>query len=306
MPVSTDISTTLPSFKSEAGKARYIRAYDDALAAWPVPYEALDLPTRFGVTHVIASGPAGAPPLVLLPSFAGSATVWRLNIAGLSSHYRTYAIDVIGQPGKSMATRRMRNRRQYADWLCDVFDGLGIRRASLVGCSFGGFLALNQAALRPDRVERVVLIGPAGVFASQYWKLFYIMRIRRPVLALARRLTRRHRAPGLAGLYRNAAQYIAPRDEKWSALMAVTMAESPKVSVISASVFSTAQLRAIRAPTLLLIGEKEQLYDPHETVKLAQKRMPALRCAIVPNADHVAAMAQPQDVNERIIEFLRS
>lgn len=87
--------------------------------------------------------------------------------------------------------------------------------------------------------------------------------------------------------------------------MAVTMAEAPKVSVISASVFSTGQLRAIRAPTLLLIGEQEQLYDPREAVKLAQNRMPALRCAVVPNADHVAAMAQPEDVNGRIVEFLR-
>jgi pimeloyl-ACP methyl ester carboxylesterase len=90
-----------------------------------------------------------------------------------------------------------------------------------------------------------------------------------------------------------------------SALMAVTMSEAPKVNVISASVFSKAQLRAVRAPTLLLIGEKERLYEPHATLKLAQERMPGLTGAIVPGADHIAAMAQPDDINERIIRFLQ-
>ncbi|MGO9934923.1 MAG: alpha/beta fold hydrolase [Steroidobacteraceae bacterium] len=75
--------------------------------------------------------------------------------------------------------------------------------------------------------------------------------------------------------------------------------------VIAASAFSKAQLRAIQAPTLLLIGDKERLYEPHAILKLAQERLPGLTGAIVPNADHIAAMAQPDDVNERIIQFLQ-
>jgi pimeloyl-ACP methyl ester carboxylesterase len=295
-------STELPRFKSEAGRARYMAAYDAALADWPVAYQALDLPTRHGLTHVIASGRPDAPPLVLLPSFAGTATVWRLNVAALGRHYRTYAVDVIGQPGKSLADRRMRHRRQFAEWFTDLLDSLGVERTSIVGCSFGGFLALNQAALTPERVERVVLISPAGTFASQYWRLIYAMRIRAPVLRLARRLTGRKRAPSLADL----GGRRLPRDTRWGALMAVTMAESPEVSVINAPVFSGAELRAIRAPTLLLIGEHERLYEPHAALKLALGRMPGLEGAIVPNADHIAAMAQPDDVNERIIRFLQA
>ena len=69
--------------------------------------------------------------------------------------------------------------------------------------------------------------------------------------------------------------------------------------------FSKTQLWAIRAPTLLLIGDRERLYEPHATLKLAQERMPGLTGAIVPDADHIAAMAQPDDVNKRIIRFLQ-
>jgi pimeloyl-ACP methyl ester carboxylesterase len=295
---------TLPRFKTEAGRARYMAAYDAVLRDWPVPYEELDIATGLGPTHVVVSGPPAAPPLLLLPSFAGSATVWRLNVAGLTRDYRTYAVDVIGQPGKSLATQRLVNGRQYAHWLVDLLDGLGVGRTSIVGCSFGGFLALNQAVLTPERVERVVMISPAGVFASQYWKLIYAMRIRAPILKLMRRLTGRKRAPSLADL-QSAVAPRPPRDPAWSALIGVTMSEGAEVSVIPPTVFSTAQLRAVRAPTLLLIGEDERLYAPQATLKRAMARMPGLQGEIVPDADHIAAMAQPDDVNRRIIRFLQ-
>jgi len=292
---------TLPRFKTEAGRARYLAAYDAVLAEWPVPYQELDLPTRLGSTHVIASGPADAPPLILLPSFAGSAVVWRLNVEGLSRHFRVYAVDVIGQPGKSQATRRLRNRRDYADWHADLLDGLGVGRASIVGCSFGGFLGLSQAMLTPDLVDKLVLISPAGSFVGLSLGFIYAMRIRGPALRLFRRFTRSKRSPSLADLTRR-----LPRDRLWSKLIATTMAEAPKISVINAAVFSKRELASVRAPTLLLIGDQETLYPPRATLDLARLHMPALKTALVADADHIAAMAQPEAVNGMIVAFLQA
>ena len=293
-----------PRFKSDESRARYLAAYDAALRDWPVAYEELDIPTRLGPTHVIASGPTDATPLVLLHSLAASATVWRPNVAALSQHFRVYAVDVIGQPGKSVATRRIRNQRQFAGWFTDLLDGLGAGRASIVGCSFGGFLAMNQALLTPERVERVVLISPAGTFVGLSWRFTYIMRIRQPVLKLMRRITGSTRAPDIADL---SGRRVPPNpaDAKWRALMSVTMAEASKLGMINADVFSKAALKAIRTPVLLLIGEYERLYDPQTTLDLAKARVPGLTGAIVPGADHIAAMAQPDDVNDRILRFLQ-
>ncbi len=50
----------LPAFKDPHSRARYMAAYDAALAEWPVPCTEFDVPTRFGSTHVIASGPPHA------------------------------------------------------------------------------------------------------------------------------------------------------------------------------------------------------------------------------------------------------
>jgi pimeloyl-ACP methyl ester carboxylesterase len=70
-------------------------------------------------------------------------------------------------------------------------------------------------------------------------------------------------------------------------------------------VFSKAELRAVRAPTLLLIGANERLYDAHVALKVAEERMPGLAGAVIADAPHLAAMAQPGVVNEWILRFLR-
>ena len=67
------------AFKDDAARARYMTAYDAVLARWPVPYDDLMVPTDLGPTHVISSGPKGAPPLVLL--HAALATAWPMAVS---------------------------------------------------------------------------------------------------------------------------------------------------------------------------------------------------------------------------------
>jgi pimeloyl-ACP methyl ester carboxylesterase len=162
----------LPAFKSEASHATYLAAYEATLREWPVPFEEITAPTTFGPTHIVTSGARDAPPLVLLPSLAATALVWRPNVEALSRRFRILAVDVIGQPGKGAALRPLRSRKDFARWMTDLLDAAGVTRASFVGCSFGGFLALSQASLTPERVDRVVLISPAGTFVGHAHRAF--------------------------------------------------------------------------------------------------------------------------------------
>ena len=292
-------SQALRTFRSDTGMAKYMAAYDAVLREWPVPYEELDLPTRFGTTHVIASGARDARGVLLLPSLAGSATLWRPNVAVLSQRYRVYAVDMIGQVGKSVSTRRLRTRRDLADWLNDVLDALELRSASFIGSSYGACVALNQASLTPERVDRVVLIGPAGIFARLSWRFYCAMLISSPM----RKLLRRGRPRDITELLGRHAR-IAPSDARWRELMSVTMSVSAIPNTVRVGVFSDAELVAIRAPTLLLIGEHERLYEAHSMLKRAIGRMPGLTGAVIPNAHHLAALAQPEEVNARIMRFL--
>lgn len=295
--------TTFPGFRTDESRRRYLAAYAQAQADWPVPHDDLEIRTRLGTTHVIASGPKAAPPLILLPSFAGTALAWRPNVAALAHHWRTYSIDTIGQPGRSFATRRLRDRSDYAGWLAEVMDSLGVSRASLVGCSYGGWVAANQALSTPERVERLVLIGPVGVFVGMSPGL--ALKMRAGALAQhIRSLLGDRRTPNANTLHAGAAP-IHPADENWRKLMSVAMAERAAVSLARPTTFAAADFARVTAPTLLLIGEFERLYDARSVLARAAELLPGLQAELVEGADHIAAMSQPASVNTRIAAFLR-
>lgn len=292
------------TFQSEEVKARYLAAYDALLRKWPVAHEERDVPTRLGATHVIVSGPPQAPPLLLLHAFAATATVWRPNAAELAATFRVYAVDVIGQYGKSVSSRTMRSRRDLADWMCDVLDALCITRASFAGSSYGAFVALNQASLAPERVERVVMINPGGVFVSF---LPHMLKMLGFGLLIGLRHALRPRAPRpklsvAAVLGRNVT--LRPDEQEWADLVQLVWNRDMRPNAIFPVVFSTAELRRIRVPCLLLMGENDLLYDARKVLQRARQKMPQLQGQLLPGAHHLAAMSQPAEVNAQILRFL--
>jgi pimeloyl-ACP methyl ester carboxylesterase len=299
--MSTTQPAAIEAIRTPEVAARYLATYDALLSRWPVAFESLHLATSYGSTHVIASGPRAAPPLVLLHAFQATALAWRANVEGLSRRFRVYAVDVIGQGGKSASSRPLRKRQDFAAWLCELFDALGIERAAIVGNSYGGFLALNQASLAPARVTRVVLINPGGTFVSF---LPHVLRMLWFQLLETLRVRARNTQPNLAKMLgRNV--LFRPDEEEWASLVSLTaFNKQVRPNATFPVVFRNRELHAIRAPIMLLMGDNELLYDPHATLRLAQRRLPSLQAYMIPGAHHMAAMAKPVEVNARIVEFL--
>jgi pimeloyl-ACP methyl ester carboxylesterase len=133
------------------------------MTSWPVPYQEVEVPTRFGTTHVVVSGPIDAAPLVLLHGYRATLTMWAANVAASSKDHRVYAIDVMGQPSKTVPTDPIRNAQDYVTWLTETLDALHLDRPSLVGMSYGGWLALNFALAVPARLSKLVLLSPGGL-----------------------------------------------------------------------------------------------------------------------------------------------
>src|SRR5688572_21528190 len=95
----------LPLFGSAEGRADVERAYRSVLDQWPVPYVERQVPTTFGVTHVIESGPTYAPPVVLLHAYFATAAAWYRTVGALSQTHHVFAVDVIGDANLSRPTR---------------------------------------------------------------------------------------------------------------------------------------------------------------------------------------------------------
>src|SRR5215213_4775060 len=76
-------------FRTEENRNELVAIYDHRLAEWPVPFDAFFVNTRYGKTHVIASGARRSPPLVLTHPAGCGSFVWSSIIAALSEAHRT-------------------------------------------------------------------------------------------------------------------------------------------------------------------------------------------------------------------------
>jgi pimeloyl-ACP methyl ester carboxylesterase len=290
------VTREIQIFSSLDSKAQYEAAYNEMLKRWPVPYQELYIPTRFGVTHVIASGTQNAQALILLHSAASGAVQWFQNVGVLSENYCTYAVDTIGEVNKSVPTTKLSTRQEFVDWMIDLYNGLKIEKAHFVGNSFGGLLAFNTALYLPDRVNKVVLISPAATFL-QMWAFYY--HIAFPYKIGYMLGSKRLIMSGFNWLWQG-----FPRDEFFTHYTEIGKISGFPINQLTPPVYNDDELRRIRTPMLLLIGDKEVIYNPERVIKWATSLVAGLKGEIIPNANHNAQVTAPYTVNRKILDFL--
>lgn len=150
-------------YRSSQGKAIIMQRYEEILKLWPEPNEMYFIPTSFGNTFVICSGNENGDPVILLHGSTTNAAMWMNDAIVLGKKRRVFAIDIIGEPGKSDESRPDMKEGNYAKWLTELLDGLGLGAAAVVGNSLGGWMALDLATNSPERVSHLVLLASGGI-----------------------------------------------------------------------------------------------------------------------------------------------
>jgi len=283
-------------FKTPEGEAKFLAAYDHEMQLWPVPYEQVDVRSRFGTTHVVICGPKTAPPLVLLHGYMATLTMWWPNIAAFSKDYRVYAIDVMGQPSKSRPDEPIGSAADFVSWLNATLDALELNRVFLVGMSFGGWLALNYAVAAPQRVRRLVLLSPGGLLPMvRQFTLRGMIMVWFPT-----RLTVNSFFRWLGFMDRAYANLL---DLAYLGLKHFRM--PIETARVMPAVVSDEALRSIGVPTLLLIGEQEVISDPARALGRAHRLIPDFEGELVPGCRHDMCSSRHDVVDARVLEFLK-
>jgi len=254
------------------------------------------------MTHIIASGPTGAPPLVLLHGQFATLTMWSPNIADFSKDYRVYAIDVMGQPGKSIPDpdEPIRDAEDFVTWLNETLNGLHLDNVSLLGASYGGWLALNHALTAPERTRKIVLLSPAGSFLPPVFQ-FSLRGILRGLFPS--RLTV-NSTMGWMGFKATPGDPVAPLVLDLIYLGLKHFRIPPETARIMPNVFSDDELCALQVPVQLLIGDREVMYDPSKAMARARTLIPISEGELVPNSSHEMCSSQSRVVNPRVLDFL--
>lgn len=266
-------------------------------------------PSRFvhaaGVRlHVRDTGPRDAPAVLLLHGFGASLHTWEAWAEALSADFRVVRLDLPGfgltgpdPTGDYTDPRTVRV-------LAALMDELGIRRASVVGSSMGGRIAWFFAATEPERVDKLVLMAPDG-FASMGREYGVAPRV--PFLArllpfvLPTRLLR----ATAAGAYADPA---ALTDDVLARYRDMLLAPGVRRAVLArvgqgVLVDPGPLLRRVRAPTLLVWGEKDRMV-PFSNAADYTALLPDSAVASFPDLGHVPQEEAPARSLEPVRAFL--
>ncbi|HTR37899.1 MAG TPA: alpha/beta hydrolase [Bryobacteraceae bacterium] len=267
-------------YKSAELEKEVRQHYAEVLKLWPVPSQHLRVPTREGETFVVASGPQDAPPVLLFHGSVANSASWMFDIATWAAHFRVYAVDMIGEPGFSPPSRPPLASDAHALWLDDVMQGLALERASMVGVSLGGWLALDYATRRPDRVTSLAVLCPAGVGRQKISLLFKSL----PLLLMGRWGTRKLSEMILGRGPANLAK-LPPVVQAFAGFMSLVH-QSTRPRNFKLPVFRDDALKRLAMPLLAIVGGKDVLLDSAETKRRLEANAPRAEVRYLPQAGH--------------------
>jgi pimeloyl-ACP methyl ester carboxylesterase len=281
-------------FADEAARLRFTGLYAAAMRRWPA-HTRCDVDTTYGPTAVHRAGSAapGAVPVVLVHGGGATSASWADVVPVLGADRPVLAVDTLGDAGRSVQRAPLPTAADRARWLDEVLAGLGLDRVHLVGGSMGGWIALNQAVHRPDRLASVTAAEPAGALtpiAARVWVRLLAVQLSRSPRTTSRflrwTLGGRTPPPAIADLL-----VSALRDHR-------TRGPAPQR-------LTAAQLRAITQPVLVLLGAESPVHDVRRAADRARRHLALGQVEVVPGAAHNVFAGQPAAV-QVLRAFLRN
>lgn len=236
---------------------------------------------------------------------------WRLSMGPLSEGRRVIAPDLVGfgyteipeghvywvgdtDPDGSMGA--------WVRQLVDLLDALDIEQADIVGNSFGGALALAMAIYRPDRVRRLVLMGPAGVSfekneaLEEAWGYAPSMDNMRSLLHLL--LNDRARVTDELVKMRYEASIRPGVQEAYTAMF-----PAPRQRWVDGMTSPEDKVRALPNRTLILQGRDDQILPKSASVRLNEMIVDS-QLHLYGGCGHSVQIEQAKRFNPLVSQFL--
>ena len=264
--------------------------------------------------HDIAYRTAGqGPVLVLLHGMAGASTTWRHVMPRLARDFTVVAPDMLGHGESAKPRRADYSLGAHAANVRDVMIALGHERATIVGQSWGGGVAMQLAYQFPERCERLVLVGSGGLGievnailrALSIPGAAYALPIGcRPALRDAGQkvggwLARIGKQPGNEGMeiWRSYASLADP-ETRWAFLLTLRSVVDHLGQRVSARdrLYLTSHV-----PTLIMWGDRDPIIPLQHGLD-AHAAIPDSRLEVFPGVGHFPHCGDP----ERFVRVLRA
>jgi 4,5:9,10-diseco-3-hydroxy-5,9,17-trioxoandrosta-1(10),2-diene-4-oate hydrolase len=253
--------------------------------------------------HYLEAG-RGAP-VVLLHGLGGDGSRWAPNIDALAKDFHVFALDQIGF-GESDKPLANYHTGMLAEFLVGFLKAVGVQKASLVGNSMGAGVALYTAAKFPQVVERIVLADGGGYRSEPG-------RAAAPPTpeALHRRqiqnsVTREETREFFRILFHDKSLVTDKMVDDQLAMRlrsAFTISKIQEAGQQGLGSLTEAEVRAAKAPTLIVWGKYDELANPAGADRL-ERAIPGSRKVIIDNCGHMPQLEKAGEFNRLVADFL--
>lgn len=247
------------------------------------------------------------PAVVLLHAGIADRRMWRGQVPALqAAGYRTITPDLAGYGESTVPDAPF----AHHDRVVDLLDHLGVARATVVGCSFGGRVALDLTLAHPHRVDGLALFGAAvgghtwSPELAEIWERVTGDPDSDDVAVVADAEVRfwvvgPDRQPGDidAELLRFATEMDL------AALAGEALLDGADVRDLEPPALG--RLREITVPTVVAVGADDVVDIRTLADRLADEMPRAIRLPDIPNAAHLLPLERPEPVNEALLTFLK-
>jgi pimeloyl-ACP methyl ester carboxylesterase len=264
----------------------------------------------------IAFRTAGSGPvLLLLHGMLGSSETWRFVMPTLARDFTVVAPDLLGH-GESSKPRTDYSLGAHATIVRDLMVALGHERATLVGQSFGGGVAMQMAYQYPERCERLVLVGSGGL-GIEVSAILRALSVPGAAIALpigCRPIFRDAGAKAIAWLERRGKRAKPSTTEIWRAYAALADVDTRRaflltlrsvVDHLGQRVSARDRLHLTAAiPTLIIWGDADPIIPVKHALD-AHAAMPGSRLEIFEGAAHYPHCDDPERFARVLAEFMQ-
>lgn len=283
-------------YKSQNGKERSLALYDKQLLKLNVPFSDIYVKTSFGKTHLVETGNRTGMPLLVFHG-GNATTAYNLLMCNfLLNDFHIYAVDTIGHPGKSDEVCLSHKGYAYGKWAGEVIEEIGYDRIACFGGSFGGGILAKLMCVAPQKIDRAVLIVPAGISNAVPITSMAMM-----ISLLRYRLTKQEKYLVRTALYM--ALQIEVLDEDTINILKDSF-DNVKIKVAMPTNIEKKRLRNYCSPTLIIASEKDCLFPAKKVLHRAKQIFPDCTTIELKGSGHIHILSQPEKV--KIVEFLKS
>jgi 4,5:9,10-diseco-3-hydroxy-5,9,17-trioxoandrosta-1(10),2-diene-4-oate hydrolase len=259
-------------------------------------------------------GETGAD-LVFIHGIGGAVDVWRRQFEHLQGTHRMLALDLPGCGRSAIpAPYPPDPLRMLAAAVRGVMQAVGMERATLVGSSLGGAVAVEFAMRWPEMVSSLVLIAPAGMTHQVAWSLRLMT-----LPGVGELLTRPSRARTAQAIRQCVADPAGVEEDDIDRAFAMASLPGAQAAFLRflrayASLFGLDRrevqrlrqgMRAVQAPTLLIWGGRDRII-PLSAAYVALENFPNAGLIVRPESGHLVFVDEPAWFNRTLVEFVQA